>query len=223
MINNNTKVSKSNPLDFDFGDIGSIPGVTMGDIGMTVSRLPVERIKFTKDHKAMISIITSKVVAVKTHYREGVGNYLCFGGKCCDIDGLAKVKYLFPIVQYDTDKRGKIISKGLEFKVLAIGKDVYDDLLTITDMNGDVTNFDLVATCKDEQYQKISLQIAGNCRWKTSAKLTSEVVAFWKEHMKDIVLPVGRKLSEEELMRAIGTDAITSQGEVNFEDVFNDK
>ena len=80
---------QSNSFDFNFDGLGDLPGVVVGDMGIEVSRLPVEKMKFTKDSRSLISIVSSKVVAVKVHYREGLGSYLCFGGKCCEVDGLA--------------------------------------------------------------------------------------------------------------------------------------
>lgn len=210
-------------LDFNFGDLGDMPGVVVGDIGLEVSRLPVERCKFTKDSRALISIVTSKVIAVKVHYREGLGSYLCFGGKCCDMDGLSRVKYLFPVIVYDTDKKGIPVSNKVEYKCLAIGKDSYEDIMAMQELNGDITNMDLLVVCKDEQYQKVSFQQAGPARWKKSKRLVKETQDFWREHMKDIIKPVARKITEAELMKDASADIAPSQGEVNFDDVFGDE
>lgn len=219
------KVSKATPsvpdLDFDFADLGAMPGVVVGDIGIEVSRFPVEKTRFTKDSRTLLSVVSGRVAAIKTHYREGLGSYLCWGGKCCEVDGLSRVKYLLPVVVYDTDRRGAPISTKLDYKVLSIGKDQYDDILTVVDLNGEVTQFDLLVTCKDEQYQKISFTLAGNARWKKNAKMVKEVKEFWTENMKHILKPVARKISEADLMRELGADEIVPAKEVNFDDVFD--
>lgn len=213
--------AKSGGLDFDFSDLGDMPGVMVGDIGIELSRLPVERARFTKDSRTLLSIVSGKVVAVKTHYREGLGSYLCWGGKCCEVDGLARVKYLFPVVVYDTDKRGAPVSTDLAFKVLSIGKDQYDDIRTMIDLNGDITKFDLLVTCKDEQYQKISFTMAGEARWRKSKAMVQETMQFWKENMKHLLKPVARKITEADLMREGGADEIEGGKEIDFNDVFD--
>lgn len=215
-------VSGATDLDFNFGDLGEIPGVVVGDIGIELSRLPVEKTKFTKDSRSLISIITNKVAAVKVHYREGLGSYLCFGGKCCELDGLARVKYLFPILVYNTDKKGSPVSRSLQYKVLAVGKDQYDDIKTIIDLNGDISNFDLLVTCKDEQYQKISFTMAGEARWKKNQKMIQETLDFWKENLKHLVMPVARKITEADLLKDAMSGEINSSQEVDFNDVFKD-
>lgn len=210
------------PLDFDFGGLEDLPGVVVGDLGIELSRLPVERAKFTKDSRSLISIVSGKVVAVKTHYREGLGSYLCFGGKCCEADGLARVKYLFPVVVYDTDKRGAPVSSDVSYKVLAIGKDQYDDIRTMAELNGDITGYDILVSCKDEQYQKLSFSLAGDARWRKSRRLTQATREFWKTNMKNLIMPVARRISERDLMKETAGDEINSNGDINFDDVFND-
>lgn len=225
-VKEETKVAKPSGSLFDFEELKSIPGVVVGDIGMEISRFPVERAKFTTSSKALISIVSSNVVACKTHYNEDVGNYICFGGACCEHDGLAKVRYLFPIVQYDTDKKGVPVSKEVTFRVLTLGKDAYDDVRTIMDLNGDLSKLDLLVTCKDEQFQKISIQMAGAARWRKSKDLAREVVSFWKKNLKEMVKPVARVITEEEYTKKIsGSGAVAVTGasdEVDFDKLFED-
>lgn len=215
-------LSTTTDLDFDFGGMQNLPGVVVGDIGVEISRFPVERAKFTKDSKALISIVSSKVVAVKTHYREGLGSYLCFGGACCDKDGLARIKYLFPVNVYDTDRKGSPVSKDLQRKVLAIGSDQYEDIRTMMELNGDITAYDILVTCKDEKYQKISFTLAGTARWRKSKKMMSDTVEFWREHMKDIIKPVAREITESDLEKSNAAD-VDTRGDINFDDVFDDE
>ena len=210
---------------FSFDALMSVPGVVIGDVGIEVSRFPVERAKFTTSARSLISIISPKVIVVKTHYSEELGNYVCFGGKCCEVGGLAKVRYLFPIVVYDTDKKGLPVSKEVSFRVLSLGKDSYDDVRTIMELNGDISKMDLVVTCKDEQYQKVSLAQAGAARWRKDKEVARQVVSFWKEHMKDLIMPVARVISAEEFMKKMSEgQAIeaTVADDVDFDKLFDD-
>lgn len=217
----------SGGLDLDFSGLGSLPGVVVGEIGLTVSRVPVERAKFTKDSRALVNIVTNKVVAIKTHYREGIGSYLCFGGECCEHDGLARVKYLFPINMYDTNKKGKPISADLSYKVLAVGQDQYEDIMTLQELNGDITQYDILISCKDEQYQKLSFQLAGAARcqqneqWKKSK---AEFINFWKENYKHIVKSSARVVTRQELLKDVSESVGTTASEdVDFDKVFDTK
>lgn len=210
---------------FSFDSLMSVPGVVIGDVGIEVSRFPVERAKFTTSSRSLISIVSPKVIVVKTHYNEDMGNYVCFGGKCCEVDGLAKVRYLFPIVVYDTDKKGLPVSKEVSFRVLSLGKDSYDDVRTIMELNGDISKMDLVVTCKDEQYQKVSLAQAGAARWRKDKEIARQVVSFWKDHMKDVIMPVARVISPEEFLKKMSEgQAIenTVSEDVDFDKLFED-
>jgi hypothetical protein len=213
-------------LNLDFSGFGSLPGVVCGDIGLTVSRVPVERAKFTKDSRALIHIVTSKVVAIKTHYREGLGNYLCFGGECCEYDGLARVKYLFPIDVYDTNKKGKPVSAELQHRVLSVGADQYEDIMTLQELNGDVTGLDILVSCKDEQYQKLSFQVAGparcinNAQWKDSYR---EGCKFWGDNFKHIVKSSARVVTRNEFLKDVSENVgANATDDVDFDKVFED-
>lgn len=213
--------NSSSGLNFDFSELGDIPGVVVGDIGLEVSRLPVEKVKFTKDSRSMISILSNRVVAIKAHYTEELGSFLCFGGSCCNL-GLPRVKYLFPCLVYETNKKGVPISNKVEYRCLSLGKDAYNDILTMQELNGDITGIDIIVTCNDEQYQKVSFQPAGSARWRKSKRIVQETQDFWKEHMKDLIAPVARKITEAELKKASAGDITPPQGEVNFDDVFGE-
>lgn len=210
---------------FSFDVLSSLPGVVVGDVGIEVSRFPVERAKFTTSARSLISIVSPKVVVIKTHYSEDMGNYICFGGKCCENDGLAKVRYLFPVVVYDTDKKGLPVSKDVSFRVLSLGKDSYDDVRTIMELNGDISKMDLLVTCKDEQYQKVSVAQAGAARWRKDKNIAREVVLFWKDHMKDLLLPVARTISPEEYLKKMSEGVAienTVADDVDFGKLFDD-
>ena len=204
-------------------DVSSMPGVSVGEIGTVVSRFPIERVKFSTSKRELISILSRRVVIVKTHYVEDVGSFFCFSGKCCDLDGLPRVKYLLPIVMYDTNKAGKPVSSEVVVKVLSIGKDQYEDIMTINELDGDITEKDLLVTCKDEQYQKISIQSAGDARWKKGKSIVSYVTNFWKENHKYLTMAVGRSLTEGQLKEALGYDTGSPDAnDVKFDDIFKD-
>ena len=155
---------------------------------------------------------------------QDVGSYLCFEGECCEHDGGARLKYLFPVVVYDTDKNGRPVSNTIENRVLAVGKGTYEDIMTIHELSGDITSVDLLVTCKKEDYQEISLQQAGQCRWKKSPQLAKQVADFWTKNMKHIYESVARKVDRKTFLEKVGSvpaDIGTMSGsDTDFESIF---
>lgn len=220
-INSDLPAKPAADFSFDFSKLG-IPGIVSGGIGLRVSRFAVDKTRFTVANKSLISIVSTQVIAIKCHYNEDLGSYLCFGGECCERDGGARIKYLFPVVVYDTDKNGRPVTSSIENRVLAVGKGTYEDIMTIHELSGDITTVDLLVTCKKEDYQEISLQQAGQCRWKKSPTLTKEVSDFWTRNMQHIFEAVARRMDAATFAEKVGgkVDAGPSDADVNFEDIF---
>lgn len=214
IVNNAQAPANKVEFKFDFAKL-NIPGVLVSDIGVEISRYPVDKIKFSKTKRELISIVTPQVMAIKTHYIDGVGSVLCSGKSCCKIAGAPRVKYLFPIVVYETDSKGKPVSNRLSYKVLAVSEGVYKDIVTLSDVQ-DLTTIDMLVTCKDETYQDISLTPAGNCRWQSQPKLVEQVVEFWGQHMEDIIKPIAREVEESVLLEQAGLDTGVQSNDVDF-------
>lgn len=214
-------------LDFDLSEIEGIEGVIVGDMGIKVGRMPVDKAKFTKDVRAVISIVSSRAAIIKMHYQEGgLGPFICREGKCCDALGIPRVRYIFPIVQYDTDSSGrKFRSTKLRYKALSLGQDAYDDLLMLMDTNeslkGDITGIDIMVSCSDEKYQKLTFHAFGESRWRKNQVLAKEVNTFWKKNIKNLIRPVARSVTELELMQNLMAGDIDPAAEVSFDEVFN--
>lgn len=212
-------------MDFSGIDLGlSGPGILVAETGTKVSRFPIERIKFTTSKKERISIIMDNVVIVKTHYDEDVGSIICNGSLCCETFGLPSVRYVFPVVHYeDTDKKGNPLSANIEVKVLAVGKDNYEELLTIMENKGPLSQFDLVVTCNDEGYQKCSFTEAGSAKWKGSKKAQEYVMERLQKDGKNLVAAIGRQVTDAQLAKLMGADTTPGIGDnVDMDDVFKD-
>ena len=224
VVDKNKDVAEFN-FNFDFSKLGNIAGVVTGDLGLTISKYPVEKLKFSTNKRERISIVTEQVIAIKTHYIENVCSILCFDGKCCKVDGAPRIKYLFPVVVYDTNAQGKAISTKIQNKVLAVGRGVYEDIMAIHEINeevGGISAIDLVVSCKEEQYQDISIQAAGKASWKKKPELIKQVTEFWAKNMEHIFESVAREISPEDFNLKLGDPGVLSDSAVNFEDVFGD-
>lgn len=183
-----------------FDNLGGIDGLdvaVVGETGISSSIFPIERALFSSKNKQMISIITSKVIVVKTHYSQDVGKALCDKGACCKYMGLPSLRYVYPVVSYNCDKTGKPISKDIELKMIVLGKDAYESIKTIHDLNGNIADLDIVVTCTDDQYQKCIYTPAGPSRWKKDSSIVKEVTKLWERDKQYLLLPVGRVMTEE--------------------------
>lgn len=196
-------------------------GIVVGDMGTRVSKVPIDKYKASTAKVDRISFLTKKVIALKFHYIQDVGSIVCFGGKCCEVGGTPQVRYLFPIAVYSTDSEGNISGKKIELKILAAGEDLYKNIQTInngTKQNGGIDHVDLLVTCTDDKFQKISLTYAGNATWRMYSQIAQFLSERWKKDGANAYMAVARKCDEASLMKLMGLD---DQGEADSGQQFN--
>ena len=182
-------------------------GVVVGDIGTKISKVPIEKYKASTAKIDRISFLTKKVIALKFHYVEGVGSIVCFGGKCCEMGGSPNIRYLFPIAVYSTDSEGNISGKKVELKILAAGEDLYKSIMTInkgTTQYGGIDHADLLVTCTDDKFQKITLTFAGNAVWRKYAPIAEFLSERWKKDGANAYMAVARKCDEASFLKLLG-------------------
>lgn len=198
-------------------------GVIEGEMGDEVSKFPIEKMKFSERHKERISVMRAKPVILKSHFDEDVGSFRCFGGKCCEKLGLPDVRYLFPIVVYDTNKRGIPTSKEVDVKVLKLSRDLYRSLIDKHEATGDISTKDILVTCNDEEYQRVTFTVAGNAKWLQDKEVKKHVYNFWKDNNEYFLDAIARKISEEDYIQQKGLDTIDEQmdDDEDFDDVFD--
>lgn len=215
-------VDDSNPLASIKLDT-KIQGSQLGAIGDKVSRYPIEKMRFTKAKKELISIMLDKPFQLRVHYHENTGSFRCFEGACCKKLKLPRVRYVFPIVVYDTNKKGKPVSKEVTVKALQLGQGLYDDIITIREMHGDISNIDLLVTCKDEQYQRLSFTPAGKARWRRSGEITKYVLDFWKDNNEYLFDGIAREMDEEQFKEEMDLSDVNTQIDSDdFDDAFDE-
>lgn len=203
----------------------STPGVSVVRFGETVSRFPIEKLKFTTQKKNMIAILSDHAITVKTHFREeDLKSFLCFGGECCEVCGLPNVKYLLPAFVYDTNDKGTPVSQDLTLKVLSLSQNQYQQLADINtaimessrDENGDskasILTTDLWASCTDEQWQKVTFTQLGVNRWrKYNKQVVQELVKLWKDNKHHIYKAIAKSIDAKKFRQAIGDEAPASE------------
>lgn len=167
--------------------------------GQKVSSLPIPRFKATKENKCRIAVISKNALAVKTHYVEGLGTIRCFDGKCCELEGMPRVRYILPVVQYECRKDGTIISNSLELKGLVLGGEQYDALANAIQFSGrEVNDVDIIVSCSDEQYQKITFaaDASKGASWKTFPT-AKDIAATYKANKDKLFMCIARNVTPE--------------------------
>lgn len=184
-------------------------GIVVGDMGTRVSKVPIDKYKASTAKVDRISFLTKKVIALKFHYIQDVGSIVCFGGKCCEIGGTPQVRYMFPVAVYTSDNEGNISGKKVELKILSAGDDLYKNIQTINNglkQNGGIDHVDLLVTCTDDKYQKISLTYAGPATWRKYQPIAQFLSERWKKDGANAYMAIARKCDEASLMKLMGLD-----------------
>lgn len=185
-------------------------GIVTGSIGTRVSRIPIEKYKASTTKIDRISFLSSNIMAVKMHYLEEKGSFLCFGKKCCEICGIPTVRYLFPVVVYQTDRDGTLVGSKINLNILSAGEDLYKNIQTIAkgaESAGGITAIDLLVTCTDDKYQKITLAYVGKAAWRTSPAAIEYLKDRWNAEGKYAYMAVARKVDEPTFLRLAGYDS----------------
>lgn len=216
VVNAEHAAVENSGLTFDMSAFKGIAGVTVAEVGTVISRFAVEKARFTVQSKARISPITDQIIVIKTHFSEvqGLGSFICFGGQCCRHEGIPTVRYIVPIVRYDTNKKGAPISREIKNQVWVIGQNTYEALMDLKEINGTITGIDLLVTCTDEVYQKLTLMPAGKANWTRVPSVRDKVAEFWKKNMENVLQPVARPITEQEYLKKINE----SGGDVAFKE-----
>lgn len=165
--------------------------------GTTVSSIPIPRFKATTASKSRIAVLSKQVLTLKTHYVEGIGNFVCLNDKCCEFEGLPRVRYIIPVVQYTCNKSGAVVGQDIDLAALTVGAEQYDALVNAINFSGrDVQDVDIVVTCSDEQYQKLTFaaDASKGATWKTFPG-AKDLVANFKANKSKLHMGVARKVS----------------------------
>jgi len=188
-----------------------------GDFGTEVQRYPINRFKASVGPTYRIGIIDRRIAIVRTHWMDDFGYFYCFSGKCCENSGIPSVRYIVPIVLYDTDMIGQIISAKFDIMYMSLAEDEYKALKTL-DSNIPIDTLDFLLTCSDQQYQKIHMQNVGPATWRQYPQLTAPVMEKWNGNpqmgvpaLKNLLPTViARVLSEAQFIKLLSGEQ--SQG-----------
>lgn len=207
----NTEVASVSD-DFEIGfsnemmDSLNDAGISVVDIGVKVSRVPIERYRAASAKNDRIAFITKKAIPIKYHYIQGVGSIICTGGICCEVGGTPHLRYLFPIAVYQTDNDGNISGSKVELKILSAPDDLYKQIGLIqksTKLYGGIDHVDCLVTCTDDKYQKINLTMAGPAVWRKYSQIANFLRDRWMKDGAEAYQAVARKMDESTLVKLL--------------------
>lgn len=180
------------------------PAVVVASTGAKLSKHAFPKVKFEEGRRCRVSILTEDVIMLKLHYHPDAGYIICDGGACCKYCDKVSVKYCYPVVMYETDNAGRIVSPRVELKLLVLGGEMYDQISLLSEIGGSISNMDLLFSCTSAQYQKCQVTQAGPASWMTNEAMTAYVTDYMNNNGDKILDAMGRTYTADELAAKIG-------------------
>lgn len=201
------------------------PYVIVAKTGTTVTPFPFERIKFESNRLQRFAILTTEVVIVKRHYHQELGYILSNGDNDKYFDKPPSVCYLYPIVQYtDCTDKGKPLSDRIQVKMLNCNKDMYNYIIGIQDIKGDVTQFDFLGSLLpgSDKFPKTQLMEAGPALWRNSSKAADYIQDYMEKNSDRFLSSVGKIYTNDKLEELLGSSpsAIKDTTEQDLNEIF---
>ncbi len=173
-----------------------------------------------------IYIRRPRFLHAKLHWSQETGSFRCFKGACCKELGLAKPRAATLIVEYVTDREGKIKKPfNYEVKMLSLNDTLYKDVQRVN--NGfPLLKTDVLLTCVNEQFKTFKAQPMGpstGCKWQEDPDVVAEVLAVAANSWDSLrAKALGKKLSEEQFKAIMGIADTRVPTAVLSEDISDD-
>lgn len=126
--------------------------------------------------------------------------------KVVDKIGEPSPKFGAVILRYTTDKAGNVYPNwGLDLFAFIFATDKFPTLKSLHKEWG-LSEHDIILTCSDHQYQKMSITLARECLWKTLPQETINAIIAKAQELQDKQLPkqFGKILSDQEILITLG-------------------
>lgn len=181
------------------------------DMGQKVSSAVIDKFKGQKDEKKRVTIFmpwfdvpgrSGSAMAIKRHYNQDLGSFICFNGECCQYEDKAAVRYLFPVIEYpiaNNDATRPLPENYGEckLKLLVAGNELYTTISDIYQAHGNsFDGYDLIMTCTEQQYQSFTV-MATNQTARTNYQSFNKCIERWKQVRDQAYTVVARKMDPE--------------------------
>lgn len=215
-----------------FGDLSDATGFETAPLGETRSKFPIEQFKGAKGRLDIISLLSTQVVIVKTHYDEGEGGFKRFycltpeSSVCCQHHGPPSVHYILPIVVYDSvvstvDGRPQIdfAPKGkMRVGYLKVVREKYDFFRDVQMAGQDPSMFDYNVSCADSKFQDLKFtKREGQARWRQNQQVAQALRRRFNEVAYAIRPAVAKTITVEEFLAKHGQAPATQQQAPGFQ------
>lgn len=181
------------------------------DMGQKVSTAVMDKFKGQKDERKRVTIFMpwfdlagkeNSVMAIKRHYNQELGSFICWGGECCQYEERAAVRYLFPVIEYpiaNNDATRPLPENYGEckLKLLVAGNELYSSIADAYAAHGNsFEGYDLIMTCTEQQYQSFTV-MATNDTARSNYQSFNKCVEKWKQLRDQAYTVVAKKMEPE--------------------------
>lgn len=181
------------------------------EMGQKVSTAVMDKFKGQKDERKRVTIMMpwfdvpgkeNAIMAIKRHYSQDLGSFICWGGECCQYEDKAAVRYLFPVIEYpiaNNDATRPLPENYGEckLKLLIAGNELYSSIADAYAAHGNSFNgYDLIMTCTEQQYQSFTV-MATNDTARNNYQSFNKCIEKWKQVREQAYTVVARKMDPE--------------------------
>jgi hypothetical protein len=110
---------------------------------------------------------------------------------------------VIPWAQYETDRKGIVISKRLECSFLQLTELAYGEQVLPYINKYNLSDYDFQLICIDEKQQRIVLTILETCFWKKDSEAANFISRKFGSLWKDVGQVIAKTLTESELREAL--------------------
>lgn len=149
----------------------------------------------------VLSVAEGDFLLAKTHYLKGVGSFHCFGGSCCQAvanapegEANSAERAILPIAVATPSVTGGV---SVEYMYLALPETKYSQLVSLNQNVGDITSYDILVQCTDENYQKYTfLPLVGQPSVIITEAESPKIQSFLANYRNNIMKTLGKTLDE---------------------------
>lgn len=186
-------------FSFDDADLAALPGVEVAASDATLPRFPIDLYKVKGGIKDRLSPLTNNKFTVKYHWDDMLKtSVMCFGGQCCVDHGAPTIRFVRPVVAYDTDSRGTILSNRVNLLVMRLSQKGDDQFQTINQQVPDVSMVDVIVSSNNPQYQDYQIMPVGGATWKSNPEMLASVQQQWNTNKKYLFDALATTMSPED-------------------------
>lgn len=201
-VRNTAPTQVTSPLSsfgFTDDDLVGLPGIEMAAPDATLPRFPIDKYVMKASKKDRLSFLSNNKYSIKYHWSEELKmSLLCFGGACCEDCGSPTLRFVRPVVVYDTDSRGTVLSNKVDLKVWRLAQNGEDQVLTIGQQTSDVSSVDVIVSTTNEDYQTPSIMPISPSTWKSNQEMVASIKHQWDTNKKYLFDALATNLTPEQ-------------------------